>query len=93
MEDIGDLVKNVIGHICQENTKRSQLILNSWNRLLTLKEQQHTQWEGLRDDAIYVLVENTTWLYHMKTRKDYLLKELKKQHSEIQQIFIKVGKI
>lgn len=93
MDTIEDIIKNVIHSILDQNTEQSRQIQKSWNELITEKEREHTNLDGIKAGHLSVIVENTTWLYHMKTRKDHLLKEIQKQHPDVQQIRLKVGKI
>lgn len=93
MDNIGDIVKNVIHVILNQNTEQSRQIQNSWNDLLSQKEREHTNFDGMKAGQMNVTVENTTWLYHMKTRKDYLLREIQKKYPVVQHIHLKVGKI
>ncbi|NCU31554.1 MAG: DUF721 domain-containing protein [Candidatus Moranbacteria bacterium] len=93
MDNIGDIVKNVFKEILDQNAEQSCHIQDTWKNLLTVKERDHSRLEGMKAGFAVVVVDNPTWLYHMKTRKDYLLKEIQKKHPDIKQIRLKVGKI
>lgn len=93
MDNIENILKNVIHQIVEQNSDQSHQIQNAWNELLTPKETLHTRLEGMRAGEMVVAVDSPAWLYHMRTRKDYLLKELQKKHPEIKLVRLKVGKI
>jgi hypothetical protein len=93
MDNIENILKNVIHQIVEQSSSQSHQINNVWDELLTPKELQHTKLEGMSAGEIVVAVDSPAWLYHMRTRKDYLLKELKKKHPGINNIRLKVGKL
>ena len=93
MDNIGDIVKDVIGKMAGTSPQSAQKIQEAWGKVLEEKELKHTRLVGVKDGKILACVDSPAWLYQMNIRKRKILTDLKKNLIEIKGIYFKVGKV
>ena len=93
MDNIGDIVKGVMGKMSSRRMEEDQKLERIWENLLTPQELEHTQIIGFKDNIISIRVDTPTWMYHMKTKQSSLLKRLNQELEDIKRIRFELGKI
>ena len=93
MDNIGDIIKNVMGKMSSRRVEEDTRLERIWQNLLTPQELQHTKIIGFKDHVISVCVDSPAWLYHMKTKQASLLKRLSKELEDIKRIRFEIGKV
>jgi len=93
MDNIGDIVKSVIGNIADKKAAAVVNIEEVWNIVLDVKELEHTQLVGINNGVLSVYVDSSVWLYHLKVKKNNILQKVRKRIPEIQDIRFKIGKL
>ena len=93
MDNIGDIVKNIIGRMAQRQPDAQHQLEQAWTEILDDKKRTHTRLVGIRDGKVSVLVDSPAWLYQMNISKDSILKKLREKVPEVSQIQFKVGQL
>lgn len=94
MEAIKDTIKNVIYTLETRKSKSSpedpQALLK---RALTKKDLAHIKFNYFRRGTLGIIVDSSTWLYHLSLQKENLLAKLSKKSSTIKDIRFRLGEI
>ena len=93
MDNIGDIVKNIIGRMAQRQPDAQHQLEQAWTEILDDKKRAHTRLIGIRDGKVSVLVDSPAWLYQMNINKETILKKLRERIPKAVQIQFKVGKL
>ncbi|MBP9853893.1 MAG: DUF721 domain-containing protein [Candidatus Omnitrophica bacterium] len=93
MDNIGDILKSVIGNIADRKSPDNKKIDRVWISLLKDVELKHTKLIGINNGKVSVYVDSPAWLYQMSTRKMKILEQLKEEIPTIESITFKIGKI
>ena len=56
-------------------------------------EAKHIQLKGLKDGQLYVNVDSSVWLYALRVRTGYFLKEIQKDFPDIKKVYFKIGSV
>jgi len=93
MDNIGDIVKNIIGRMAQRQPDQQHQLEQAWTEILDDKKRTHTRLIGIRDGKVSVLVDSPAWLYQMNINKETILRKLHEKLPEVTQVQFKVGKL
>ena len=93
MDNIGDIVKNIIGRMAQRQPDAQHQLEQAWTEILDDKKRSHTRLIGIKDGKVSVLVDSPAWLYQMNINREMILKKLREKIPEVTQIHFNVGKI
>ncbi len=64
-----------------------------WRNILNEKELQHSCLNGMKEGVLLVNVDSAIFLHHMNIKKWKILKRVKDEYPEINQIRFKLGKV
>ena len=93
VKDIHDIVCGVIGKMASDKGGESVRLEDCFIRLLKEPEIPHILLKGLKDGQLYVNVDSSVWLYAMRVRAGYFLKEIQKDFPDIKRLYFKIGSV
>ncbi|NQU19118.1 DUF721 domain-containing protein [bacterium] len=95
MESIKSILNVVIGDIQKKQQQYPQeKIENIWKKCVKKIISQHTKASFFKKGKLYVNVENSAWLYELNTKKEDIVKRLKKiSKNKIKELRLKIGDI
>jgi predicted nucleic acid-binding Zn ribbon protein len=95
MEQIKSIVADVIKDILAKQERGpGGDIAELWNHGATKKVSQHTKSNFFKNGTLYINVENSAWLYELKSKQAAILKKLKKiSKNKIIDVKFKIGDI
>ena len=93
VKDIRDIVCGVIGNMSSERGADALRVEDCFIRLLKEPEIPHILLKGLKDGQLYVNVDSSVWLYAMRVRTGYFLKEIQKDFPDIKRLYFKIGSV
>ena len=93
MNNIKDIVNRLFLDMTQKQMSNYGGIEQEWGKLIMEKEQAHVKLEGVNDGVISIIVDSPAWLFHFKTRRTNLLKQIKMISPEVKSLHFRIGKI
>lgn len=93
MDNIKDVVGQVMGKLYVNAPQTQQRIDGVLSAVLNEKEKQHVALSGLKDGKLFIHVDSSAWLFHMKTKQNRLLQDIQRTLPEIENIYFKIGKV
>jgi predicted nucleic acid-binding Zn ribbon protein len=93
MDVIKDVIHDVIGNIAEKNPAKHKKIDRIWLNVLEEAERKHTNFQGIKEGNISVLVDSPAWLYEMRIKKFKILQRLQEELPDIKNIYFKIGKL
>lgn len=93
MDNIKNILEGVVKDLSKSAPKTVSTAEKIWFETLEEKEKQHTLFLGEKKDNVFINVDSSTWMYHMRTRKNAILQKIQKELPHIKNIIFKVGKV
>ena len=93
MDNIKNILDGVFKDLSKSTPKTSETSEKIWSKLIEAKEKEHTVFLGEKNNNIFINVDSSTWMYHMRTRKNALLQKIQKEFPHIKNLIFKVGNI
>ena len=76
MDNIKDIVHDVIGQIASKQQDPHNKLERILDNILEKKDLPHVKLLGEKDGIVMILVDSPAWLFHLKLRKNRILKRL-----------------
>ena len=93
MDPIKDIIPQVIANISQKNPEGQLKIERVWQNIIDEKLKNHTTIGGLKDKALIVHADSPACLFQLNLKRRKLLKQLKDEIPELEDIHFKIGKV
>jgi len=93
MDSIKDVVMKVVGGIASKKPDQHDKIERIWQNLLTKQELKHTKLLGVNKKTLSICIDSPAWMHQMRLRRTKILKQLKEDIPEIEDIRFKIGTI
>jgi predicted nucleic acid-binding Zn ribbon protein len=90
MEEINNILKDVFKSLSSNNLDISSNVQDSWTTILNDQENQHSEFVSLNNDQICVAVDSSAWLFHFRSNKPRLLKQINQKHPRIKNLQFKL---
>ncbi|MBI5415648.1 MAG: hypothetical protein HZA29_02420 [Candidatus Omnitrophica bacterium] len=92
MDSIKDIIPGVIEKMVPRRAGVSQRQEQSWQNILEKNGLKSARLIGPGAGKILMVVDSPARLYHARTRKAVILRQIQKDAPEVQDITIKIGK-
>ena len=92
MDSIKDIIPRVVEKMVPRRAGVSQEQERSWQDILEKNGLKSARLIGPNAGKILMVVDSPARLYHARTRKAVILRQIQKDAPEVQDITIKVGK-
>jgi len=93
MEDIRSVLQSVMGSLSSKTTVKEEDVHSVWKSSVEEKMREHTEVFGIKNDALYVSVDCSAWMYQCRIQTKKLLKKIQHHFPKIQKIYFKIGKV
>ncbi len=93
MDNIKNILEGVFKDLSKSTSKEVDTTEKIWLKNLDDQEKPHTLYLGEKNKNIFINVDSSTWLYHMRTRKNALLQKIQADLPHIKNLIFKVGKV
>lgn len=93
MDSIKDIIPQVIGKIAQQRSGVYEALERVGQNIFGKQELKHMKLVGMQAGKAVIIVDSPALLYHLRTRKMKILKQLHQELPEIHDITIQVGRI
>ena len=93
-----ELLKNTLEGVMRQLGTKKTIFQDTgpqqWlKKALTKKELGHIRVKYFSKGILGLSVDSSAWLYILSLKKEELLKELKKEHSELKNINFRIGEV
>jgi hypothetical protein len=93
-----ELLKNTLDDVMRQLGVQKTIFQDTgpqeWlKKTLTKKELGHIRVKYFSKGILSLSVDSSAWLYILSLKKEELLKELKKEHSELKNINFRIGEV
>ncbi len=93
MDQIKDIIPEIIKTISEHKPQKETKIQRVWENLFEGKIVKHTNIFGIKDGKLMVHVDSPVWLFRLNSQKYKILKEIKEETPEIEDIRFIIGKV
>lgn len=92
---MAQLLKDVLVKVIEDLQDRrdSDPVAAAWQHAIDNKTRLHARPLGIKQKTLRVIVDSSAWLYHLRLQKKRILRKMKSQGLEIDDIAFRVGKI
>jgi len=91
MDSIKDIIPQVVEKMARQRAGEQGALEQAWKDVLAKQGLKHVTLVGPRDGSLLVSVDSPARLYHLRTRKAAILRQLREKVPEIKDIIFKVG--
>ena len=93
MDPIKDIIPQVIANISQKNPEGQLKIERVWQNIIDEKLKSHTAIGGFKDKVMTVHADSPACLFQLNMKRRKILKQLKEEIPELEDINFKIGKV
>ena len=93
MDNIKDILQDVIGKMAQHRANDENSLERIWQNVLDKEELKHVRLVGFNNGILSVAVDSSSWGYTLRMKKARILKRLKEEVEDVQEIQFKIGKV
>ena len=93
MDNIKIVIHKLFDQFHTKETGRQEKIQRLWQTVVDAATIRHTKLIDFKEGTLIVHVDSWAWLYQMNLKKANILKRVQEDIPEIQNIFLKIGKV
>jgi predicted nucleic acid-binding Zn ribbon protein len=93
MDNIKDVIGKVIGNLSSRDFSGQDKLAIFWNKVIDPKDLNHTKIIGLKNNKLYIAVDSSAWMFHLRSKKESILSRLSEDMHDVKDIIFRIGKI
>ena len=91
--EISSVVTKVMEQLSHRQPQDEQRLLIILEKNIAKNVFKHIKLAGIREHCLTIYVDSPAWLYQLNLKRQKIVEELKKEFSEIEKVYFKIGKV